>query len=68
VSISSKARDEPIARQRQAQPAADGGAVDRRDHRLVQAPQRQDDVIEQLHRAQSVGRLRQAVDVRNLTC
>ena len=37
--------------QREAEAAADRGAVDRADHRLVHLADREDDVVEQLERA-----------------
>jgi hypothetical protein len=38
--------DPDVAGERQAQAAADRGAVDRPDHRLVHLPQGQDDVVQ----------------------
>ena len=52
-----------VGGQRQTQSAADGRPVDRGDHRLVQPPQRQDDVVEELHGPQRIGRPGQPVDV-----
>ena len=58
-------RDPDVAGQRQAQSAADRGAVDRGDDRLVHLAQRQDDVVEHLHRPQRERRPGQPVDVRH---
>ena len=50
---------------REAEAAADRGAVDRADHRLVHLADREDHVVEQLERAPRDRRDGQAVDVRH---
>ena len=57
--------DADVARAREAEAAADRGAVDRADDRLVHLADRDDDVVEQLERAPRDRRDREAVDVRD---
>jgi hypothetical protein len=58
-------RQPDVGGNRQAEAAADRGAVDGRDNRLMHPPQRHDHVVEELHRALRDGRARQAGDVRD---
>jgi hypothetical protein len=57
--------DADVERQREAEAAADGGAVDGRDHRLMHLADREHDFVEELHRSQRDRRDRQTGDVRH---